>query len=52
MRTEEVKPFVFDLVDNKSLKIHFTERKKVYQKAGGIIHNFNKEFPVFVRALE
>jgi len=53
MRTEEVKPFVFDLVDNnKSLKRHFTERKKVYQKAGGVIHNFNKEFPALMKALE
>lgn len=53
MRTEEVNPFVFDLVDNnKSLKRHFSERKKVYQKAGGVIHNFNKEFPQLMKCLE
>ena len=52
MRTEQVKPIVFDLVDNnKSLKRHFTERKKVYQKAGGEIKNFNKEFPQLMKAL-
>ena len=53
MRTEEVKPMVFDLVDNnKSLKRHFTERKKVYEKAGGVIHNFNKEFPDLMKELK
>ena len=52
MRTEEVKPMVFDLIDNnKSLKRHFTERKKVYNKTGGVIHNFNKEFPELMKAL-
>jgi len=52
MRTEQVKPIVFDLVDNnKSLKRHFSERKKVYQKAGGEIKNFNKEFPGLMKAL-
>lgn len=52
MRTEQVKPIVFDLVDNnKALKRHFTERKKVYEKAGGVIHNFNKEFPQLMKAL-
>ena len=53
MRSKEVKPIVFDLVDNnKSLKRHFTERKKVYQEAGGVIHNFNKEFPKLMKNLE
>lgn len=53
MRTEEVKPVVFDLVDNdKALKRHFSERKKVYQKAGGVIHNFNKEFPFLMKSLQ
>jgi superfamily II DNA or RNA helicase len=52
MRSKEVKPIVFDLVDNnKSLKRHFTERKKVYQEAGGIINNFNKQFPDLMRVL-
>lgn len=53
MRTEEVKPMVFDLVDNnKSLKRHFTERKKVYEKAGGVIQNFNKQFPELMKELK
>lgn len=48
MRTEEVKPIVFDLVDpHHSLKKHFSARKKVYQKAGGVIKDFYKEFPQF-----
>ena len=43
MRTEEVEPIVFDLVDNhKGLKKHFGQRKKVYTKAGGIIKEKNK----------
>ena len=38
MRTEAVEPIIFDLVDNqKGLKKHFGQRKKVYLKAGGII---------------
>ena len=41
MRTEEVEPIVFDLVDNhKGLKKHFGHRKKVYLKAGGIIKKY------------
>jgi len=50
MRTEQVKPIVFDLVDpHRSLKKHFGERKKVYLKAGGVIKDFYKEFPTFPR---
>jgi superfamily II DNA or RNA helicase len=50
MRTEQVKPIVFDLVDpHRSLKKHFSERKKVYLKAGGVIKDFYKEFPTFAR---
>lgn len=46
MRTEQVKPIVFDLVDNHpTLKRHFRSRKQVYEKAGGVIKNFWKEFP-------
>jgi superfamily II DNA or RNA helicase len=53
MRTEHVKPYIFDLVDNnKSLKRHFSERKKVYEKAGGVIKNFNKEFPNLMTELK
>ena len=41
MRTEEVEPIVFDLVDNhKGLQKHFTHRKKVYTKCGGTIINY------------
>lgn len=52
IRREDVSPIIFDLVDDdKALKRHFSERKKVYQKAGGVIHNFNKEFPGLMKAL-
>jgi superfamily II DNA or RNA helicase len=45
MRTEEVEPIVFDLVDNHpSLKKHFGHRKKVYTKAGGVIKDYKKTF--------
>lgn len=48
MRTEQVKPIVFDIVDNHpTLKRHFRTRKEVYEKAGGTIKNFWKEFPQF-----
>lgn len=48
MRTEHVKPIVFDIVDNHpTLKRHFRTRKEVYEKAGGVIHNFWKEFSMF-----
>jgi superfamily II DNA or RNA helicase len=41
MRTEKVEPIVFDFVDeHKGLKKHFSHRKKVYMKAGGIIKNY------------
>lgn len=38
MRTKEVEPIVFDLVDNYSvLKKHFNTRRSVYKEHGGII---------------
>lgn len=44
MRTEQVEPIVFDLVDNhKGLKKHFAQRKKVYIKAGGTIQEYKKK---------
>jgi len=44
MRTEHVKPIVFDIIDkHPSLKKHFSERKKVYTKSGGVIKDFYKE---------
>lgn len=50
MRREDVKPIVFDFVDpHPSLKRHFSERKRVYTKAGGVIKDFYKEFPLFHR---
>ncbi len=37
-RTPDVKPIVFDLVDNlKSLKTHYQTRKQVYRESGGDI---------------
>lgn len=38
MRTEEVEPIVFDLVDkHKGFQKHFSHRKKIYMKCGGTI---------------
>jgi superfamily II DNA or RNA helicase len=46
MRTEEVEPIVFDLVDNHATcKRHFTTRKKISQESGGSIKDFRKDFP-------
>ena len=46
MRTEEVEPVVFDLVDDHSTcKRHFTTRKKISQEAGGTIRDFRRDFP-------
>jgi superfamily II DNA or RNA helicase len=43
MRTEEVEPVVFDLVDNNSiLKRHFSTRKHVYLSAGGSVKKYEK----------
>lgn len=46
MRTEEVEPVVFDLVDeNPTCKRHFTTRKKISQESGGTIRDFRKDYP-------
>ena len=38
MRRDEVKPVIFDLVDNnKTLYKHYQERLKVYRKHGGVV---------------
>ena len=48
MRTKEVDPLVFDIVDdNPILDKHFRTRKDVYTEAGGKIVDFNKKFPHF-----
>ena len=48
MRTEEVEPFIFDLVDeNPILKKHYYTRRKVYLEHGGIIKDFKNFFPDF-----
>ena len=50
MRTPDVKPIIFDIVDNhKTLKGHFNIRKIEYVKAGGTIIDFYKHFPLFDR---
>ena len=50
MRTEQVKPIVFDIVDDhKSLKKHFSTRKKIYLQSGGVIKDFYKEFSTFTQ---
>jgi superfamily II DNA or RNA helicase len=42
IRTEEVKPIVFDLVDDHpTLKRHFATRKKIYLESGGKIEKYN-----------
>ena len=43
-RREDVRPVIFDIVDNfNSLKRHYYTRKKVYEESGGTILKFNKE---------
>lgn len=47
-RREDSSPVIFDLVDdNFILHKHFETRKGVYEKIGGVIKNFFKEFPEF-----
>lgn len=42
MRREDVKPLIFDFVDElPALKRHFTTRKKVSEESGGIIKNYD-----------
>jgi superfamily II DNA or RNA helicase len=44
MRREDVKPIIFDIVDDHPvLKRHFSVRKRVYLKTGGVIKDFYKE---------
>jgi superfamily II DNA or RNA helicase len=44
MRTEEVEPIVFDIIDdNKTLKRHFSTRKSVYIESGGSISRVSPE---------
>jgi hypothetical protein len=48
MRTEEVVPVIFDIVDDQyTLKRHFATRQKVYFEHGGTVRKFAKEFPKF-----
>ena len=48
MRTEEVVPIIFDIVDVQyTLKKHFATRQKVYFEHGGTVKKFAKEFPDF-----
>jgi len=48
MRTEEVEPIIFDLVDKNSiLEKHFSTRRAVYLEHGGTVKNFRDEFPEF-----
>jgi len=42
MRTQEVKPIIFDLVDkNQILKKHFSTRRAIYLESGGDVRNFD-----------
>jgi superfamily II DNA or RNA helicase len=48
-RTQEVEPFIIDIVDNHNLLVkHFKTRSAVYMEHGGIVKDFFKEFPDFV----
>jgi superfamily II DNA or RNA helicase len=48
MRTEEVVPIVFDIVDkNPILDKHFRVRRSTYIEHGGSITDFSKKFPDF-----
>jgi superfamily II DNA or RNA helicase len=48
MRTEEVIPIVFDIVDkNPILDRHFRVRRNTYLEHGGNIKDFQKEYPEF-----
>ena len=48
LRRPDVKPIVFDLIDdNKILLNHFKSRQKVYTEVGGKILDFNRLFPDF-----
>jgi hypothetical protein len=48
MRREDVRPIVYDIVDNHhTLKKHFSVRKRTYLKVGGILKDFYKEHPDF-----
>jgi len=41
-RTKDVKPIIFDLVDNYSLlSKHFNTRQKIYRELGGEVRNFD-----------
>jgi len=44
MRREDVNPVIFDIVDDHPvLKRHFSVRKRVYLKTGGVVKDFYKE---------
>jgi superfamily II DNA or RNA helicase len=48
MRTEEVVPIIFDIVDkNPILEKHYKVRKAVYLEHGGETSDFSKKFPEF-----
>lgn len=48
MRTQEGEPMIVDMLDNNGiLKKHYLTRRHVYLDHGGIIKDFNKEFPDF-----
>ena len=47
-RTKDTVPMVFDIVDNNFVLFkHYKERKEVYDKVGGKVKLFNREFPEF-----
>ena len=47
-RRKDVEPLIFDIVDNNPILIkHFRTRKNVYMEHGGLVKDFNNEFPNF-----
>jgi superfamily II DNA or RNA helicase len=48
LRTEEVVPIIFDIVDkNPILEKHFKVRKAIYLEHGGSVSDMSKDFPSF-----
>lgn len=47
-RTQEGEPLIFDFVDDYNLLLkHFRTRSSIYIEHGGVVKDFNREFPNF-----
>ena len=48
-RRKDVEPVIFDIIDKHPiLNYHFRERSGIYVEHGGMVKDFNKEFPDFL----